>query len=95
MPGEEISPRAVIPNLQASATPLCKHVHRKCGPQSPAQRREPEPSRTLLNGRVSVPEAKGEELGGSQSAVGGFTEPCRAGLKVGVGKTEGCALGGE
>lgn len=24
--------------------------------------------------------------------MGGSTEPCRAGLRVGVGKTEGCAL---
>lgn len=93
MPGEELSPRTSIPNLQSEASPLRKHVHRKCGPpKSSRKARRPEPSRTLLNCRVLC---FGQEGGGASRK----TERCGrlhwalpGGAKVGVGKTEGCAL---
>ena len=73
-------------------------MHRKWGPpKSSPEARGPELSRAdaSLNCRLYVLEAKakGEELRGCPSAVGGFAEPAgRAGLRAGVGTTEGCAL---
>lgn len=64
--------------------PLCKRVQ----PGGAG----PEPRGTLLQGGVGVTEAKGEELRGSRAPWAARPSP-GAGLKVEVGRAEGCALG--